>query len=178
MKVAVAFDSIHGNTARVAEGIAKEARALGHSVEMIPLRNARPNSVDAQLLFVGGPTRFGRMTHRVSAFVKRLDRPYWAEHPVVAFDTFGPTGDAPESEWANVNWLVPGAAGRIQELARTRGLLVLPQSIRARVTGLKGPLAPEALESTHQSSREILLAATASPKAPTAPTTGGAPIPA
>ena len=87
MKGIVAYDSIYGNTERVAQAIAEEIRAQGHEVEVIDLGRRIPRGVIGDFAFIGSPTRLSRMTRRTKKFIKRLKRDPWSTKPVVAFET-------------------------------------------------------------------------------------------
>ncbi len=146
MKASIVYHSRYGNTEQVALALAEQIRAAGHVAQLIPLGRRPPEVLDSDVLFLGGPTHFGTMTRPVSAFLKRLDTELWGLRPVVCFDTFGPTGDLEEARWKEGKVLFPGAVGRMEDLARSLGLRVYAEHLRCRVTGLRGPLAPEALE--------------------------------
>jgi len=146
MKGVVAYDSVYGNTKQVAEAIAEQIRSEGHEIELIALRDGVGSAAVGDFLFVGSPTRIGRMTKNAKAFVEGLDTEHWKSKPVVTFDTVGPL---PEDEEKRKKWLSridKSAATRMQELARQRGLSVHQEVLHVAVTGFKGPLAPDALE--------------------------------
>ena len=146
MKGVVAYDSVYGNTKQVAEVIAEQIRSEGHEAELIALRDGSGGAAAGDFLFVGSPTRIGRMTKKAKAFVEGLDTDHWKSRPIVVFDTVGPL---PEDEEKRKKWLSrvdKSAATRMQEQARQRGLSVYRDVLHVAVTGFKGPLAPDALE--------------------------------
>jgi len=56
MKTVIIYESLYGNTRRVAEELACVARGHGE-VEMVPAEEAVPDSIDgADLVLIGGPT--------------------------------------------------------------------------------------------------------------------------
>ncbi len=156
MKISIAYDSVYGNTELVAKAIAEQAQSEGHAVELISLQTERTLPSAGDVLFVGGPTHMKKLTRPVARFLKRLDRNYWSQRPVVAFDTYGPIATTEAERQKQESWINPGAAGHIQELARSLGLSVFPTSLRCAVTGLKGPLAPDALDSAKRFVHEML----------------------
>jgi flavodoxin len=156
MKGIVAFDSVYGNTQRVAEAIAEEIRAQGHEAVVYNLGQKVPRLAEGDFVFVGSPTRMGRMTGRTKKFVKRLDRQHFASRTVVPFDTILPVPEDPEKRQKALKWTENGAAPRIKELAAEKGLKVYEQVLRVNVSGLKGPLAPGAIEQAKQFTREFL----------------------
>lgn len=159
MKVAIVYDSVYGNTRLLAETVASEAREAGHSVELFALREAVPREIEADVLFVGGPTHIKHMTRRVARFVRRLDAARWAHRPLVAFDTYGPLAATEEERRKQEPWIRPGAAGDIQAAARAKGLEVYPAALRVAVVDLRGPLVDgglaEARSFTHSALVEL-----------------------
>jgi hypothetical protein len=157
MKGAVVYDSVFGNTKLVAEAIAEQIRADGHTVETLNLRQEGSRKIEADFMFVGGPTRLKKMTRNVKGFVKKLDKAYWSTRPIVAFDTYGPLPKTEEERTKAEKWINPGAVGGIRALASGRGLKVHPSSLRCAVTDLKGPLEPEALDKARRFTHEFML---------------------
>ena len=84
MKGTVVYDSIHGNTKQIAEGIAEQLRSDGVDVELFSVRERKTPSGD--FLFLGSPTRGSRPTKPSVQFLEGLDVSYWSSHPVVLFD--------------------------------------------------------------------------------------------
>lgn len=156
MRGIVAFDSVFGNTKHVAEAIAEELRESGHEVEVIDLGRRVPWKVpEADLAFVGSPTRHGRETSRAKKFVKRM-KGEWASRPVVLFDTVMRLPEDERQRAHMVRWTENGAAPRLKLLAEERGLAVHPEVLRAEVTGLHGPLAPGSLDRAREFTRKCL----------------------
>ncbi len=146
MKGIVVFDSVYGNTKQVAEAIAEQIRADGHSADTLNLGEPGSSKVEGDFMFVGSPTRMGRMTRNAKRFLEGLDAEYWKGRPIATFDTVGPF---PEDEEKRKKWLervTKSAATRMQDMARDRGLRVHPDALHVAVTGFKGPLASDALE--------------------------------
>jgi flavorubredoxin len=146
MKGIVAYDSVYGNTKRVAEAIAEQIRSEGHEVELVPLSDESAEAVTGDFMFVGSPTRVGRMTRKTKVFLEDLNGEYWRTRPIVAFDTVGPMSEDPEKRKKWLDRVEKSAATRMQELARQRGLRVHPEVLHIAVTGFKGPLASDALD--------------------------------
>ena len=145
MKGIVAYDSVYGNTKQVAEAIAEQIKADGHTAEVLSLKGGGARHIEADFMFVGSPTRMGRPTRSAKAFLDGLDVAYWKSRPIVAFDTVGPL---PKDEEKREKWLArieKSAATRMQELAKDRGMNAHPEVLHVAVTGFKGPLASDAL---------------------------------
>lgn len=157
MKGAVVYDTVFGNTKLVAEAIAEQIRADGHSATTLNLRKEVPGPVQADFIFVGGPTRIKKMTRRVRRFVKKLDKNEWSNKPVVAFDTYGPPGKTDEERRKAEKWINPGAAGGMMEIGHKKGLKMYPSTLRCAVMDLKGPLEPDAFDKAKTFTHEFIL---------------------
>lgn len=156
MKAIIAVDSVYGNTAKVAEAMKDEIERAGHQAELINLGKEFRMPSDGDMLLVGSPTRIAKMTRKAKRFVKKLDVNSWAGKTVVVFDTHMPLPEDPKERDKAMKWVEPGAAGRLSELAKQRGLTVHPSSLRFVVSDMKGPLAPGELERARESIRQIV----------------------
>ncbi len=157
MKGIVAYDSVYGNTKLVAEAIADQLKTEGHEVELVALGSGSGTASGGDFMFIGSPTRVGRMTRPTKEFINGLDVGIWSNRPIVAFDTVGPL---PKEEEKRKKWLEridKSAATRIQDLARERGLKVHPEPLHIAVTGFKGPLASDALDLAREFARKFIL---------------------
>jgi flavodoxin len=157
MKGAVVYDSVFGNTKLVAEAIAEQIQADGHSATTLNLRKEGAKPVQADFLFIGGPTRIKKMTRRVRGYIKKLDKDEWSDKPVIAFDTYGPMAKTDEDRRKGDKWINPGAAKGMIELGRKKGLKMYPATLRCAVVDLKGPLEPEALDKAKRFTHEFIL---------------------
>jgi len=146
MRGIVVFDSVYGNTKQVAEAIAEQIRVDGHSADIVNLGEREVKKVEADFMFVGSPTRMGRMTRKAKGFVEGMDTDYWKTRPIVTFDTVGPLSEDDEKRKKWLERVTKSAATRMQELARERGLGAHPEVLHVAVTGFKGPLASDALD--------------------------------
>lgn len=165
MKAVVAFDSVFKNTMRVAEAIAEELRELGHEVEVIDLGVRVPRGAEADLVFVGSPTRNGRMTGRAKKFLKRLGKEHWSARPVIVFDTVMRLPENERQRDRMVKWTENGAAPRLRALAEKRGLNAYPEMLRVEVTGIRGPLAPGSLARSKEFARSVMSSVGGDPRA-------------
>jgi flavodoxin len=127
MKTLVVYDSVFGNTERVARAIGE---ALGGRDEVSVVRPdgaAGARLADLRLLVVGSPTRGFRPTEAVAEFLKRASAGGLGGIKVAAFDT---RLSAQEAKSPIVRFVVKRggyAAKRIaDELARIGGELVAP----------------------------------------------------
>jgi flavodoxin len=87
MKTLVVFDSVFGNTEKVARAIGDALGAYGE-VEVVRAGDVRPGQLlGVDWLVIGSPTRGFRPTEGVSAFVQGLSGQALAGMRVAAFDT-------------------------------------------------------------------------------------------
>lgn len=87
MKVLVVYDSMFGNTGRIAESIGEGA---GRKAEVRIIQAVQSGSlelVDFNLLFVGSPTHGGRPTEAVQNFMDSIPENAMDNIYVAAFDT-------------------------------------------------------------------------------------------
>ncbi len=116
MKTLVVYDSVSGNTEKIAQAM---GGALGAEVEVIRVSEANPPILEKiDLLMVGSPTHGGRPTPAVQSFLNKIPENGLQGIRVAAFDTRLTT-----------RWVVMFgyAAGRIaNNLKRKGGNLVIP----------------------------------------------------
>ncbi len=156
MKAVIAVDSVYGNTKLVAEAMKEEVERAGHEVELINLRKEFRVPSGGDILFVGSPTRVGKMTSRSKKFVKKLDAKAWAGKTVVVFDTHAPLSEDSSEREKMTKFIVPGAAGKLSALAVERGLKVRSPPLRCSVSDMKGPLSPGMIEGAREYAQEVL----------------------
>jgi hypothetical protein len=146
MKGLILYRSHYGNTKLVADTIAKQIKASGHEVTVQDVREALPELLPMDFVFIGSPTRFAKPDGKALKAIKQLKKKNFTKKPVIIYDTYGPAPVDPQ-EILNNKWLYPGAAGIMHRTAQEQGLNVCPQILRCAVqTGQKGPLAEHELE--------------------------------
>ena len=157
MKGVVAYDSVHGNTKMVAEAIAEEIKAAGHDIELINVKNGNANA-KGDFMFIGSPTRGGKMTGSTKKFIESLDASAWKGKTIVVFDTVGPLSKDPakRKEWLELAYKGDkNAASKMGALCADKGLNC-SKKIHIAVVGFFGPLAPDALDMAREETRKIL----------------------
>jgi flavodoxin len=159
MKGIVTYDSVHGNTRQVAEAIAEQIRAEGHQVDVFNLKEGVPKALTGDFMFIGSPTRAGRMTGSVKEFMENIDVGYWKNKPIVLFDTLGPFSKDAEKrkKWLEIAYEGDkNAAGVMRKACQGRGLSNCARTLHIAVVGFMGPLAPDALDMAKAYTREFL----------------------
>ncbi len=150
MKGLVVYDTVYGNTKLIAESIAEQIRAEGHTVDLRSAREGIPDEVAADFAFVGSPTRMAKMTRRAKKSVKVLAKGGWGDRPIFLFDTVMVDVDKEGGKWSGK------AADKLHDLAKESGLRPRSPVLHIEVTGMKGPLASDATEKARAYVRDAL----------------------
>jgi len=137
MKALVVYDSVYGNTEKIARAIAE---AITPSGEVKLLRAGEMSTSELaslDLLIVGSPVHGGRPMPSVQDFLSKMAQQSLKDIKVAAFDTRA------TSKFAKI---FGNAAGRIAgQLTKKDGVLIVPPE-GFFVTGTKGPLKEGELE--------------------------------
>ena len=135
MKALIVYDSVYGNTERIARAIAE---AIAPSGEGKALRAGEANLSELEsldLLIVGSPTHGGRPTAAVQDFLNKV--PKLQDINVAAFDTRITTKFVKVFGYA---------AGRIANNLKKKGGILIASPEGFFVTGGQGPLKEGELE--------------------------------
>ena len=133
MKALIVYDSVYGNTEKIARAIG-EAVAPSGEVKVLRAGQANPSELASiDLLMVGSPTHGGRPTPAVQEFLTKVTQPSLKGINVAAFDT----NTRATSKLARV---FGSAAGRIARNLEKRGGTLVASPEGFLVTGTKGPL--------------------------------------
>ncbi len=135
MKALIVYDSMYGNTERIAQAI---GGAIADDVKVLRVGEVDPSDLESiDLLIVGSPTQGGRATQAMQDFLSRLPEPTLRGIRVAAFDTRF------TSRWVRIFGY---AAGRIARVLKEMGgnLVAPPEGFF--VTGTEGPLREGELE--------------------------------
>ena len=149
MKTLVVYDSLHGNTERIAKAIGD---ALTGEVEVLRVGEVDPSEVKTlDLLFVGSPTHGGRASPAMREFLGKVQAPALEGTNVAAFDTRLST------RWVGIFGY---AAGRIAKSLKKKGgtLVLSPEAFY--VKGTEGPLKEGELERAAAWAKEIVQSTT------------------
>jgi flavodoxin len=155
MKTLIIYDSVFGNTAKVAQAMAVAVQAAALPVSQVTLDQLQ----EVKLLIIGSPTRSFRPTPAISKFLKSLPHNQLAGISVAAFDTriWLQTIDS-----AAFRFIVDKggyAASTMANALKTKGgtLVVPPEGFL--VTGEEGPLKDGELERAAEWVRNMQVAA-------------------
>ena len=137
MKALIVYDSVYGNTEKIARAIAEAITPSGE-VKVLKVDEANPSDLAAaDLLIVGTPTHAGRPTPAIQDLLNRVPRPSLDGINIAAFDTRS------TSKFARV---FGNAARRISGDLTKKGGVVVASPKGFFVTGTKGPLKEGELE--------------------------------
>jgi flavodoxin I len=144
MKTLIVYDSLHGNTEKVAKAI---GHALGDEVKVSSVGQADPSMWGSfDLLFVGSPTHGGRASEPMRDLLAQVHAPALEGIKVAAFDTRLKSG------WARI---IGFAAGRIANGLKKKGATLVGSPEPFYVEGTEGPLKEGELERAAAWAREI-----------------------
>ena len=139
MRIAIVYDSIFGNTARIATAIA-DALMDRNDVRLLTVQEARDaNLVDIDLLIIGSPTRGFRPTPSISEYVEGLGG-IGEGRKAAAFDT---RIDLDTIQPAPLRWVVDAggyAAARVAASLARHGYANIGGEPGFLVSGNEGPL--------------------------------------
>jgi flavodoxin len=157
MKALIIYDSVFGNTEKVAQSIGAALGTPGQ-VETLPVSQVTLDQLRGlEVLIVGSPTRSFRPTPAISQFLKGLPKNHLAGINVATFDTriWLPTIDS-----ATLRFLVDKggyAANTLANMLEKKGGTLTAPPEGFLVTGEQGPLKDGELERAAEWAREILL---------------------
>ena len=135
MKVLIVYDSMYGNTEKIARAI---GGAMTGEVKVLRATEANPAEVGSfDLLIVGSPTQGGRPLPAIRGFLDKVTKTSLKGIKVAAFDT------RVSAKWVGIFGY---AAGKIARGLKTKGgtLILSPEGFF--VKGVKGPLKEGELE--------------------------------
>jgi flavodoxin I len=145
MKTLVVYDSVHGNTEKIAKAIGE---AITGEVTVLPVGEVKTSELSTfDLLIVGSPTHGGRPTDAMRGFLDKAREPGFEGTNVAAFDT------RLTARWVRIFGFAAGRiAGRLKKDGGT--LAVSPEGFF--VEGTEGPLKEGELERAAAWAKEIV----------------------
>lgn len=145
MKTLVVYDSVYGNTEKVARAI---GGTIKEDVKFVHASEANLSDLEGiDLLIVGAPTQGGRPSPAMQNFLKKVTAPAIKGMRVATFDT------RISAKWVGIFGY---AAGKIaSNLKKKGGALILPPE-PFFVKGTKGPLKEGELERAADWAQEVV----------------------
>ena len=156
MKVLVIYDSVFGNTEKVAQAIGNALRSQ-ENVEILHVSDVKPEQLTAlNLLIVGSPTRGFRPTGAIKHFLKSIPADGLKGVKVAAFDTRMSMEDVNSRILHFLVNIFGYAAKPIAEKLRKKAgeLVIAPEGFI--VKGTKGPLKEGELERAAAWAKQVM----------------------
>ena len=152
MKTLIIYDSVYGNTKKIAEAISQN---ISGEVKIVPVKDVEQSALtQVNLLIVGSPTHAGRPTVPIQLFIKNLPPDSIKNMPIAAFGTGSSTiGESIFIKF--IIWLFGYAAKHIQKGLRLKGGVAVAEPVDFLVKGKEGPLEETEIEKAKQWGREI-----------------------
>jgi flavodoxin len=146
MKITIVYDSVFGNTAKVAEAIFAAA-SVNHEAKLIFVNDPKDFAIEEiDFLVVGSPTRGFRPTPAISGFIRSLPKNALSGKLVAAFDTRVKLEDI-NSKALRFMVKTGGYAGKpILNQLKKKGGMPVGEPEGFFVTGEEGPLYEGELE--------------------------------
>jgi flavodoxin I len=137
MKALIVYDSVYGNTEKIARAIAEAITPSGE-VRVLRASEASPSELASiELLIVGSPTHGGRPTPPIQDLLNKVPKLSLQGINVAAFDTRIPT---------KLVKVFGYAAGRIAGNLKKKGGTLVASPVGFFVAGGQGPLKEGELE--------------------------------
>ncbi len=130
-KALVVYDSVYGNTEKVAKALAKGLGDSGVDVDTLRADMVKFDEVSKyDLLVVGGPVHAWNVTKPIKAFLERLKTVEGLSgKKAFAYDTK-----------MNKSSLAGSVGGKIEGNLKGLGLMIVKSHVTAVVKGMEGPL--------------------------------------
>ena len=148
MKTLIVYDSVHGNTEKIAQAIGD---AITGEVEVLRVGEVNSSGLKTfDLLIVGAPTHGGKPTQPIRDWLNKVPTPAFEGANVAAFDTRIP------AKWVRIfGYAAPRIAGSLRKKGGT--LIASPEGFF--VEGTEGPLTEGELERAAGWAKEIVKSA-------------------
>ena len=145
MKVLVVYDSVYGNTEKIAQAI---GGAINGDVKVVRAGEVSPSELESvDLLIVGAPTQGGRATPPVQDFLKKIPKSEVQGKNVAAFDT------RISAKWVGIFGYAAGKIGKNLK-SKDANLVAPPEPFF--VEGTQGPLKEGELERADRWARGLV----------------------
>ncbi len=153
MKTLIVYDSLYGNTKKIAETIGQN---ISGEVKILPVKDVESSAfAPINLLIVGSPTHAGRPTENVKKFLQNISDNFLKDKYVAAFDTRASSLD--QSWFVKMLINVLGyAAIHIQKKLLQKGGVAIIEPTGFMVKGKEGPLEDGELARAEKWGRELI----------------------
>jgi flavodoxin len=147
MNVLIVYDSVFGNTGKIAQAVGNAISSQGRHVDVVHVKNVRQETIrEADLLILGSPTRGFRPTPAITKFLKHCSSDSRNSVNVAAFDTRIALHTIKSAAFRFIVKTGGYAAPAIARRLKKQGARVLVPPEGFLVTGEQGPLQAGELE--------------------------------
>ncbi len=132
MKALIVYDSVHGNTERIAQVIGK---VIAQEIEVVVIRANEVNTEqlkDTELVIIGSPTHGGWFTEAVKEFLNNTMKLVKQDIRIAVFDTRTPP--------VLMSKVFGFAANKMRKTLKKQGREIVVEPEGFLVEGIKGPL--------------------------------------
>jgi flavodoxin len=155
MKALIIYDSVFGNTEKIARSIAKGLGTV-HEVSVIKIGSATPDMIPASdLLIIGSPTRAFNPTPEIKAFVSKISPSSLEGRRVASFDTRANLETIKSKFFRKVVDKAGYAAKFISREMKKKGAVLIAPAEGFLVNGEQGPLMEGELERAEEWGRKL-----------------------
>ncbi|NHJ02541.1 MAG: flavodoxin family protein [Candidatus Heimdallarchaeota archaeon] len=152
MKIIIVYDSVYGNTERIAQAIGT-ALTSEYDVKVARAANITIDQLTAvNILFVGSPTHGGRFTKEIQDFLNDISKLPPTDIKIATFDT----RTSSKGIARRIEKLFGHAAIRIAKAVKTQGKILIGEPEGFIVKGTKGPLRDGELERAESWGKKII----------------------
>ncbi|MEX1308137.1 MAG: flavodoxin family protein [Eubacteriales bacterium] len=153
MKIVVLYDSVFGNTKKVAEAMADALKAKG-AVTVSAADLKTEDIADADALVVGSPTRAFNPTPVMTGVLKSL--PNLAGKKALVFDTRSDKVDLDSKMFNFFEKFFGYAAAKMARVLKRKGAAVVAEPMGFFVAGVEGPMKDGEIERATEWAKAIL----------------------
>lgn len=154
MKILILYDSLFGNTEKIAYAIGETTKVYHETSIVKADQNTRSDLRDVQLLIIGSPTHGGQFTEPIKKFIDSLPKDSLIDLKVATFDTSFPTTNM--GFFMNKLAKIFGnAAPRIAKKLAKKGATIIDTKI-FYVLGKEGPLKEGEIERAKNWGEELI----------------------
>lgn len=152
MKTYIIYDSLYGNTKKIAEAIGQN---ISGEVKIVPVKDVKQSALaQVNLLIVGSPTHAGRPTENIKKFLQNIPNDLIKDKYIAAFDTRASSSGQGWFVKMMINFL-GFAAIHIQKKLLQKGGVAIIEPTGFMVKGKEGPLEDKELAKAKEWGREL-----------------------
>lgn len=139
MNILIIYDSLYGNTEKIAQYIAEKLKAK-HNVTIEKVKDDSINKIkEAELIIIGSPTHGFNASQNTLNFIKQLNNEILKDKKIAVFDTRTIPTDVPKFFRFMIQ-KAGYASPKLEKFFKTMGCNIIAESIGINVHGKEGPI--------------------------------------